>query len=145
MILFHDVSSFFIDHLWIECSAAMTIWKNAINIRFRFSAACDKMDASASRFHFQQPGSILQATGAKQSVKTDLLYIAEDWYWTPFLSINTSLYHTRNALADTFQLWGHSTCREIVMVLHDITCEYMILSSPVFTRDMIRHFIHRAV
>ena len=84
----------------------MTIWKNAIDIRFRSSqTACDKTDASASRFHFKQPGSIFQATGAKQYAKTDLLHIGEDWCWTPFLSINTSLYHTRNALADTFHLW----------------------------------------
>ena len=125
MILFHDVSSFFfIDHLWFECSAAMTIWKNAIDIRFRSSqTACDKMDASASRFHFQQPGSILQATGAKQSVKTDLLYIAEDWCWTPFLSIDTPLYHTQVHRQTRFTSGTHSivsrTCRETVMVLHD--------------------------
>ena len=111
MIPFNDVSSFFIiDHLWIECSAALTIWKNAIDIRFRSSAACDKMDASASRFHFQKPGSILQATGAKQYVETDSLYIAEDWCWTPFLSINTSLYHIWNTLADTFYLWESQHC-----------------------------------
>lgn len=57
----------------------MAAWKDVIDIRFRSSeASCVKSGASASPFHFQ-PKSILQATGAKQSVKTDSLDIAENW------------------------------------------------------------------
>ena len=67
MILFHDVSSFFfLDHPWIECSAAMTTWKNAIDIRFCSSeTACDEMDASASRVDLQT-GGVVQPHRAQQ-------------------------------------------------------------------------------